>query len=179
MGKQEAKTPKQEAKTPKQDAKTPKQEAKTPKQDVKSPKQDPKTPKQDPKTPKQDAKTPKDLNTPKSSKKTVKGGIQIEELKEGSGPECKPGHNVGMFYSGRLKSNNKQFDACISGKPFKFKLGKGEVIKGWDIGVAGMKVGGKRRLTIPPNMGYGKAGAPPDIPPHSTLVFDVECKFTN
>jgi len=184
--KQDGKTPKQDGKTPKQDGKTPKQDGKTPKQDGKTLKQDGKTPKQDGKTPNPEAKTPKqgskdgkDVNTPKSVKKTVKGGIQIEELKEGSGPECKPGKAVGMYYSGRLKSNNKQFDACISGKPFKFKLGKGEVIKGWDIGVNGLKVGGKRRLTIPPNMGYGSSGAPPDIPPNSTLVFDVECKYVH
>jgi len=182
--KPETKTPKPEAKTPKQDAKTPKQDAKTPKQDANAPKQDAKTPKQDAKTPKKEPKTPKqdgkaDVNTPKSTKKTIKGGIQVEELKEGTGPACKPGQAVGMYYSGRLKSNNKQFDSCTSGKPFKFKLGKGEVIKGWDIGVAGLKVGGKRRLTIPPNMGYGSAGAPPDIPPNSTLVFDVECKYVN
>lgn len=173
---QEAKTPKTDAKTPKLEGKTPKQEAKAAKQDVKTPKQDVKTPKSDVKTPKQDLKN---LQTPKSAKKTLKGGIQIEELKEGTGPEAKPGHSVGMYYAGRLKSNNKQFDACLSGKPFRFKLGKGEVIKGWEVGVSGMKVGGKRRLTVPPSMGYGAGGAPPDIPGNSTLVFDVECKYTN
>jgi len=183
--KQDVKTPKQDVKTPKQDAKTPKQEAKTPKQDAKTPKQDGKTPKQDKaKTPKAEAKTPKSLKqengsaTPMSQKK-MKNGLIIEDLKEGNGPECKPGKTVGMYYSGRLKSNNKQFDSCSSGKPFKFKLGKGEVIKGWDIGVVGMKVGGKRRITAPPNMGYGAGGAPPDIPGNSTLVFEVECKFVN
>jgi len=184
---QEAKTPKQEAKTPKQDSKTPKQDAKTPKES-KTPKQDMKTPKQEAKTPKEgktpkEAKTPKldssAVATPKSAKKTLKGGIQIEEIKEGSGAECKPGSQVGMFYSGRLKSNNKQFDSCLTGKPFKFKLGKGEVIKGWDIGIVGLKVGGKRRLTIPPNMAYGAAGSPPVIPGNSTLVFEVECKYVN
>ena len=119
-------------------------------------------------------------------------------MKEGSGPECKPGSKVGMFYegrcpvmtfglrlwiifffTGRLKSNNKKFDSCgaENGKPFAFKLGKGEVIKGWDVGIVGMKVGGKRRLTIPPKLAYGEQGAQPDIPPHSTLVFEIECKF--
>jgi len=176
----ETKTPKQEGKSPKKEAKTPKQDGKTPKE-TKTPKEG-KTPKQDVKTP--NAKTPKQeasaaVATPKSVKKTMKGGIAIEEIKEGTGPEAKSGRVVGMFYSGRLKSNNKQFDACQSGKPFKFKLGKGEVIKGWDIGVQGLKVGGKRKLTIPPQMGYGSAGAPPDIPPNSTLVFEVECKYVN
>ena len=78
---------------------------------------------------------------------------------------------------GRLKTNNKKFDGLKDGAPFKFKLGKGQVIKGWDLGVMGMKVGGKRRLTIPPKFAYGASGAPPDIPPNSTLVFDIECKF--
>ena len=84
---------------------------------------------------------------------------------------------VGMYYEGKLSSNNKQFDAQTSGKPFKFKLGAGQVIKGWDVGVMGMKVGGKRRLTVPAAMAYGKEGSPPDIPPHSTLIFEVDCKF--
>merc|ERR1711892_112388 len=110
-------------------------------------------------------------------KKTVKNGIIIEELVEGSGVACKNGNGVGMFYRGRLKTSKKAFDACQSGKPFRFKLGAGKVIKGWDIGVLGMKVGGKRRLTIPSKLGYGGQGAPPDIPPNADLVFDIECKF--
>merc|ERR1719500_1747098 len=171
-GKQEAKTPKQEAKTPKakEDTKTPKQESKAPK-DAKTPK-DPKTPKEDGKKPQLDTKTPG-----KTPKRTIKGGIQIEDLHEGSGQEVKAGNTVGMFYSGRLASNNKKFDSCLSGPPFKFKLGKGEVIKGWDLGVLGIKVGGKRRLTIPPKFAYGQNGAPPDIPPNSTLIFEIECKL--
>ena len=71
------------------------------------------------------------------------------------------------------------FDSCLKGKPFKFRLGAGEVIKGWDVGIEGMKVGGKRRLTIPPQMAYGAKGAPPDIPANSHLVFEVECKAVN
>ena len=71
----------------------------------------------------------------------------VEDLKIGNGPEAKSGKMIGMYYSGKLKANNKQFDATLTGKPFRFRLGKGEVIKGWDIGVEGMKVGGKRRLT--------------------------------
>jgi FK506-binding nuclear protein len=70
--------------------------------------------------------------------------------------------------------NNKVFDSNTKGKPFSFKLGKGDVIKGWDIGVAGMKVGGQRKLTIPANLAYGSQGAPPDIPPNSTLQFEIK-----
>jgi len=180
----DVKTPKQESKTPKSDkkfesGKTPKQEAKTPKQEAKTPKQEAKTPKQEGKTPKQETKTTKDdSKTPgKTPKRTIKGGIQVEDIKEGSGPECKAGSSVGMYYEGRLKTNNKKFDGLKAGDPFKFKLGKGEVIKGWDLGILGMKVGGKRRLTIPPKLAYGEAGAKPDIPPNSTLVFEIECKF--
>merc|ERR1740131_394350 len=186
--KADAKTPKADAKTPKADAKTPKAEAKTPKTtkaEAKAAKADEKitngeakTPKKaDPKTPKD--KTAKDAATPgKTPKRTVKGGVQVEDLKEGSGPEVKAGNLVGMHYEGKLSSNNKQFDACQApSKPLKFKVGTGQVIKGWDVGLMGMKVGGKRKLTIPAAMAYGKEGNPPDIPPNSTLVFEVECKF--
>merc|ERR1712106_1001302 len=107
-------------------------------------------------------------------KKVVKNGIIIEDLVVGTGVGSKNGNGVGMYYSGRLKTSKKNFDSCKSGKPFRFKLGAGTVIKGWDIGLEGIKVGGKRRLTIPSAMGYGKRGAPPDIPGNSTLVFDVE-----
>merc|ERR1719264_1345501 len=119
----------------------------------------PKHPKRTGKKPKPDTKTPG-----KTPKRTIKGGIQIEDLHEGSGQEVKA-------------SNNKKFDSCLSGPPFKFKLGKGEVIKGWDLGVLGIKVGGKSRLTIPPKFAYGQNGAPPDIPPNSTLIFEIECKL--
>jgi len=105
-----------------------------------------------------------------------KGGLMIHELKVGNGTPAKQGKMVTVYYSGRLKSNNRQFDASTSGPGFKFRLGKGEVIKGWDIGLDGMKVGGKRRIIIPAHMAYGKRGAPPDIPPNSTLVFEIELK---
>jgi len=111
--------------------------------------------------------------------KVIQGGVRIEDLVEGSGIEAKPGKKVVVYYEGRLKSNNKVFDSALKGAGFKFHLGRGEVIKGWDIGVAGMKVGGKRRVTCPPHMGYGNKGSPPVIPPNSTLVFDVELKNVN
>jgi len=130
------------------------------------------------KTPKKEATEAK--KTPaKTPKRTLKGGIQLEDLKVGNGPEATGKKMIGMYYEGKLKSNNKVFDSCLKGKPFKFRLGAGEVIKGWDVGVEGMKVGGKRRLTIPPQMAYGAKGAPPDIPANSHLVFEVECKAVN
>jgi len=169
-------TPKVEEKTAKEEVNSKEEKkAKTPKAEEKTAKKEPKTPK----TPKEDGKISKDLSTPgKTPKRTVKGGVQIEDLVEGEGTEVSAGKFVGMFYSGKLKTNNKQFDACEKGgKPFKFRVGMGEVIKGWDVGLKGMKPGGKRRLVIPPAMGYGPQGAPPDIPGNSTLVFEVECKF--
>lgn len=75
-----------------------------------------------------------------------------------------------------MKSNNKVFDSAKSGKGFSFDLGRGDVIRAWDIGVAGMKVGSKRRITCPPAVAYGAKGAPPSIPPNATLVFDVELR---
>lgn len=119
-------------------------------------------------------------NSPASEKKTpkksvIEGGVIVEELKEGHGPPAKPGKMVHVYYTGRLKSNNKCFDSNTFGKPFKFKLGMGEVIKGWDKGLKGMKVGGKRKLVIPPQQAYGSQNMG-DIPPNSTLVFDVELK---
>lgn len=109
-------------------------------------------------------------------KKTLQGGVHIEDINVGNGPVAKPGKLVEVYYVGRLKSNNKQFDASKSGPGFKFRLGKREVIQGWDIGVAGMKVGGKRRITCPPHTAYGAKGSPPVIPPNSTLVFEVELR---
>jgi len=130
------------------------------------------------KTPKKEATEAK--KTPaKTPKRTLKGGIQLEDLKVGNGPEATGKKMIGMYYEGKLKSNNKVFDSCLRGKPFKFRLGAGEVIKGWDVGIEGMKVGGKRRLSIPPAMAYGAKGAPPDIPANSHLVFEVECKAVN
>jgi len=101
----------------------------------------------------------------------LSNGLKIEVLQAGSGTaKATPGKKVGVSYIGRL-TNGKKFDESKS--PFQFKLGAGEVISGWDHGVSGMRIGEKRRLTIPPALGYGKAGAPPDIPKNATLVFEV------
>lgn len=122
---------------------------------------------------------PQKSDAQKSKQKTLAGGVVVEDLRPGKGPEARPNKKVTVFYEGRLKSNNKVFDSSKSGDGFKFGLGKGEVIKGWDIGVSGMRVGGKRRITIPPTAAYGTKGAPPQIPPNSTLVFDVELRGVN
>ncbi|TGZ78632.1 hypothetical protein EX30DRAFT_343008 [Ascodesmis nigricans] len=106
-----------------------------------------------------------------SNIRTVQG-IKIEDKKEGTGAVAKNGSRLGMRYIGKLK-NGKQFDANTKGKPFSFRLGKGEVIKGWDLGLVGMKVGGERRLEIPANMAYGNKSLP-GIPGNSTLIFDVK-----
>lgn len=107
-----------------------------------------------------------------SSTGNVVQGVTIVETKVGSGPPCVAGQRVKVNYVGKLKSNNKIFDSSTK-KPFVFRLGKGEVIRGWDIGVDGMRVGGKRQLTIPPEKAYGRQGAPPTIPGNAVLVFDV------
>lgn len=86
---------------------------------------------------------------------------------------------MAVYYCGKLQKNGKQFDKSNKGPGFKFKLGQGRVIRGWDMGLVGMKVGGKRQLTIPASLAYGSGGAPPSIPPNATLLFDVELKALN
>ncbi len=98
---------------------------------------------------------------------------KIEELVAGKGPEAVRGKTVEVHYTGWL-TDGRRFDSSVGGAPFTFRLGAGEVIEGWDRGVAGMKVGGKRKLTLPPELAYGARGAPPEIPPGATLVFEVE-----
>lgn len=111
--------------------------------------------------------------------RSLSGGVKVVDIRVGNGPEAKPGKRTQVYYEGRLLSNNKVFDSLKTGAGFKFSLGRGEVIKGWDVGVVGMKVGGKRRITCPPHMAYGSRGSPPTIPPNSTLVFEVELKGVN
>ena len=101
--------------------------------------------------------------------------LEIKDIKAGSGQAAKAGDTVTVQYVGVLYSNGKQFDASWDrNEPFSFPLGAGQVIPGWDQGVAGMKPGGRRQLTIPPDQAYGAQGSPPAIPPNSTLVFVID-----
>jgi FKBP-type peptidyl-prolyl cis-trans isomerase len=105
---------------------------------------------------------------------TTASGLKYWDLKKGDGAAAASGKKVKVHYTGWLTSG-KKFDSSVDRKePFEFTLGNGEVIKGWDEGVAGMKVGGKRQLQIPPDLGYGASGAGGVIPPNSVLIFDVE-----
>lgn len=100
--------------------------------------------------------------------------LKIETLKPGNGAEAKSGNTVSVHYVGTLTDGSKFDSSRDRGRPFEFPLGGGRVIKGWDQGVAGMKVGEVRKLTIPPELGYGARGFPPVIPANATLVFEVE-----
>lgn len=102
-------------------------------------------------------------------------GLKYWDLKKGTGAVAVPGMTVRVHYTGWLASNGKKFDSSVDrNEPFEFPLGAGRVIKGWDEGVKGMHVGGKRRLEIPPDLGYGAQGAGGVIPPNATLLFDVD-----
>jgi FKBP-type peptidyl-prolyl cis-trans isomerase FkpA len=112
----------------------------------------------------------------KKEPKVIKtaSGLQYVDLKVGDGQEAKKGDRAVVHYTGWLKDGTK-FDSSLDrNEPFEFPLGAGRVIKGWDEGVAGMKVGGKRKLIIPPELGYGKRGAGTVIPPDAELTFEVE-----
>jgi len=100
--------------------------------------------------------------------------LEITDIEQGDGAEAAAGHQVDVHYTGWLTDGTK-FDSSLDrGQPFSFQLGGGQVIRGWDQGVAGMKVGGKRKLVIPPELGYGARGAGGVIPPDATLVFEVQ-----
>ena len=105
---------------------------------------------------------------------TTSSGLKYVDQVIGTGDLAEAGKTTTVHYTGWLE-NGKRFDSSVGrGQPFTFPLGAGRVIKGWDEGVAGMKVGGKRKLTIPPSLGYGSRGADGVIPPNATLIFDVE-----
>ena len=108
----------------------------------------------------------------------TESGLEYEDLKMGNGAVATKGQSVKVHYTGWLNNNGEKgtkFDSSVDrGTPFEFPLGAGRVIKGWDEGVAGMKVGGKRTLVIPPELGYGQRGAGAVIPPNASLIFDVE-----
>ncbi|MFA5795424.1 MAG: FKBP-type peptidyl-prolyl cis-trans isomerase [Candidatus Brocadiia bacterium] len=105
---------------------------------------------------------------------TTTSGLKYIDLTVGTGVEARPGKSVSVHYTGWLTNGTKFDSSKDRGQPFVFGLGAGQVIRGWDEGVAGMKIGGKRKLTIPPQIGYGPRGAGNVIPPNATLIFEVE-----
>jgi FKBP-type peptidyl-prolyl cis-trans isomerase len=117
---------------------------------------------------------PREVTTDSEGYSVTKSGLKYKDLKVGEGTEAEPGDIVTVHYTGTLTDGTK-FDSSVDrNKPFSFPLGAGRVIRGWDEGVDGMKVGGKRKLVIPYDLGYGEEGSPPKIPPKATLLFDVE-----
>ena len=115
-----------------------------------------------------------ELNVDLSAMTKQPSGLYTQDLTAGTGPEATSGKQVSVHYTGTLADGTKFDSSRDRGTPIDFQLGVGQVIKGWDEGVAGMKVGGRRKLVIPPELGYGSRGAGGVIPPNATLVFDVE-----
>jgi len=109
-----------------------------------------------------------------TQEKVTASGLKYTDLQEGTGDEARTGKTVEVHYTGWLEDGTKFDSSKDRNQPFRFPLGAGHVIRGWDEGVAGMKVGGKRRLTIPSELGYGARGAGGVIPPNATLEFEVE-----
>ncbi|MBI4080521.1 MAG: FKBP-type peptidyl-prolyl cis-trans isomerase [Candidatus Levybacteria bacterium] len=112
--------------------------------------------------------------TPKSSNITTASGLKIEDITVGKGVAVQSGDFVVIHYIGKLENGNKFDSSYDKGQPFETQIGTGQVIKGWDEGVVGMRIGGKRRLIIPPSLGYGTQGVGGVIPPNATLFFEVE-----
>lgn len=113
------------------------------------------------------------------SEKMTDSGLKFEDLVEGEGDVAEAGQKVSVHYTGWLTDGSKFDSSKDRNMPFDFPLGAGHVIRGWDEGVQGMKIGGTRKLTIPPQLGYGAAGAGGVIPPNATLVFEVELLAIN
>ncbi len=113
------------------------------------------------------------------SEKITDSGLKYEDIIEGSGESAEAGQLVTVHYTGWLTNGNKFDSSKDRNDPFRFKLGAGNVIRGWDEGVAGMKIGGTRKLTIPAHLGYGAQGAGGVIPPNAILVFEVELLAVN
>ena len=112
--------------------------------------------------------------TPIGKPAKTASGLVYETLKEGTGPAAKVGQTISIHYTGTLADGTKFDSSRDRGEPFSTRIGVGQVIPGWDEGVPGMKVGERRKLTIPSNLGYGERGSPPKIPGGATLIFDVE-----